>query len=259
MMIRSLLRFIGIWPYLKYLKSRFFPSAGQLEEARLIPERLSFYSQFIGRGDLCFDIGANIGNRTNIFLLLGARVVAIEPQHECAKLLKLRFGNKITLLEEAVGKSEDVGTLFVSETSEISSMSRDWIESVSTDRFKDKKWSKKEKVTITTLDKVIDQNGLPKFCKIDVEGFEGEVFKGLSQAISYLSFEYTIPEKINSIWNCLDRLSQLGQYDCNCTIGEQMQFEFSDWVSKAELVAKIKKLSSTTLFGDIYVRFQNHR
>ena len=28
--------------------------------------RIAFYSQFIKKGDLCFDIGANIGNRTDI-------------------------------------------------------------------------------------------------------------------------------------------------------------------------------------------------
>ena len=38
----------------------------------------SFYSHFIGKGDLCFDVGANLGNRAEVFLALGATVVAIE-------------------------------------------------------------------------------------------------------------------------------------------------------------------------------------
>ncbi len=29
---------------------------------------LSFYKKYIGKGDLCFDIGANIGERTEAFL-----------------------------------------------------------------------------------------------------------------------------------------------------------------------------------------------
>ena len=32
----------------------------------------SFYGQFIHADDLCFDIGANVGNRTKIFLSLRA-------------------------------------------------------------------------------------------------------------------------------------------------------------------------------------------
>src|SRR4249920_1319317 len=38
-----------------------------------------FYSQFIGRRSLCFDVGANVGTRAEIFLSLGATVVAVEP------------------------------------------------------------------------------------------------------------------------------------------------------------------------------------
>jgi hypothetical protein len=33
-----------------------------------------FYSQFIRQNDLCFDIGANLGNQTDAFLKLGVRV-----------------------------------------------------------------------------------------------------------------------------------------------------------------------------------------
>jgi len=37
------------------------------------------YSKFVSEGDLCFDIGANLGNRTRVFLELGATVIAVEP------------------------------------------------------------------------------------------------------------------------------------------------------------------------------------
>ena len=46
-----------------------------------------FYSTFVSTGDLCFDIGANYGNRTKVFLRLGARVVAVEPQPSCCQVL----------------------------------------------------------------------------------------------------------------------------------------------------------------------------
>ncbi len=255
-MIRSILRNIGVWPYLKYLKKTYFPSASQQEEENLIPERLAFYKQFINNNDLCFDVGANIGNRTEIFLKLGAKVVAVEPQRECAKILKLRFGNKIKLIHQALGKKPGDGIIFISETAEISSLSKDWIESVSKSRFKTSQWNKKEEVKITTLDEIIKQNGLPKFCKIDVEGFEEEVLKGLSNPIPMISFEYTIPERLASVTNCLDHLSTLGNFQCNYTIGEKMNLECADWLSREELMKRINTLSSEILFGDIYIRFR---
>ncbi len=256
-MIRAILRSIGIWPYLKYFKKRYFPALSRLEEERLIPERLKFYQRFIHDGDLCFDIGANIGNRTEIFLKLGARVVAIEPQRECAQLLKLRFGNRIKLLQQALGERAEDGVIFISETSEISSLSKDWIESVSKARFKGIQWNRKEEIKISTLDEVIKQNGLPKFCKIDVEGFEEEVLKGLSSPIPMISFEYTIPERLKSVANCLDLLSKLGRFECNYTIGEQMNLESSDWLSREELMSRINALSKEILFGDVYIRFHS--
>ncbi|MGZ5486530.1 MAG: FkbM family methyltransferase, partial [Nitrososphaeraceae archaeon] len=54
---------------------------------------LRFYSRFIKKDDLCFDIGANFGRRTEIFLKLGARVVAVEPQDTCMKELQKKYGN----------------------------------------------------------------------------------------------------------------------------------------------------------------------
>ena len=36
---------------------------------------LEFHSQFITRGDLVFDVGAHIGERTSLYLSLGAEVL----------------------------------------------------------------------------------------------------------------------------------------------------------------------------------------
>ena len=46
-----------------------------------------FYAQFISPGDLCFHLGAHVGNRTRAMLRLGARVVAVEPSPVFARLL----------------------------------------------------------------------------------------------------------------------------------------------------------------------------
>ena len=43
------------------------------EEAKYV----DFYRQFVTEGDLCFDVGANVGRRTRTFLKLKAKVVAV--------------------------------------------------------------------------------------------------------------------------------------------------------------------------------------
>ena len=40
----------------------------------------NLYRQFINPGELVFDIGANTGSRSKVFMGLGARVVAVEPR-----------------------------------------------------------------------------------------------------------------------------------------------------------------------------------
>ncbi len=255
-MIRSILRSIGVWPYLKYIKKRYFPSATQRDEDRLVAPRSDFYKQFIKEGDLCFDVGANIGNRTEVFLKIGAKVVAVEPQSDCAKLLKLRFGRRIGLVTMALGSRKGREIMYMSETSEISSLSKDWIDSVSTSRFKDQEWNRMEEILLTTLDDLIAQYGLPHFCKIDVEGYEEEVLKGLSKPMRFISFEYTIPERLENVSNCFYQLSRIGQFDCNYTVGENMKLELPVWVSKDDILNRLREMSVKELFGDIYIRFR---
>lgn len=254
-MIRNLIRSSGLYVHLKYLRKKFFPSATQQLEKKLIPARLSFYNQFVNVGDICFDVGANIGNRTEIFLALGAKVIAVEPQRQCVQMLKLRFGNKIHLLQVALGMSEASAKMYISETSEISSLSKDWIDSVSKSRFSNSQWTKKETVRISTLDRLIATYGLPRFCKIDVEGYEQEVLMGLSQPIEFISFEYTIPERMGSVAECLAQLSKLGNFECNYTVGEQMELKFPQWVSQETLMKTLIQISNEELFGDVYIHF----
>jgi FkbM family methyltransferase len=217
-MIKNILKALGLHVYAKFIREKYFPAQNQQKEKNIIPERVDFYRQFLRPGNLCFDIGANIGNRTRVFLQLGANVVAIEPQSECVKMLKLRFGKKITIVAKALGREEKDGVIYIGESSAISSLSTEWITNVSQVRFKGKRWNRQEPVTITTLDRLIDQYGLPQFCKIDVEGYEEEVLKGLSKKIPYLSLEYALPDKNAGIVSCLSILSSSGQFECNYTI-----------------------------------------
>jgi FkbM family methyltransferase len=70
-------------------------------------------------------------------------------------------------------------------------MSEKWISRVEqSGRFrKSVTWTDWQDVETTTLDSLISEYGVPHYLKVDVEGFETSVFRGLHTAISYLSFE----------------------------------------------------------------------
>lgn len=216
--------------------------------------RKRFYSSFLQEGDLCFDVGANLGNRTEVFLALGAKVVAVEPQTECAQNLKALFGGnpRFTLIEKALGSKEGHAELYkCDDFHQISSMSTHWIEKVkSSGRFTSFDWGHKNVVPMTTLDHLITIFGLPRFCKIDVEGYEFEVLQGLSLPIPTLSFEF-IGEDLDPTVNCMNQLTRLGPYKFNVSIGESMFLELDQWLKPAQFIPYLKQQTGLA-WGDVY-------
>jgi FkbM family methyltransferase len=219
---------------------------------------LDFHAQFVAPGDLCFDVGANVGNRTRALLKLGARVVAIEPQTACIGTLKLLYGRnrRFTLLPVALGAAEGEAELLVSETSVLTSLSPEWIAAVqSSGRFAEYAWRQKQTTPITTLDKLIERYGVPALIKIDVEGYEHQVLKGLSQPVRVLSFEF-VPECIAAAYRCLDHLGSLGEMRLNYTLAESMGLVLAEWVSVEEMVHILASFQGDNrAFGDVYVQF----
>lgn len=219
--------------------------------------REKFYASFVQSGDLCFDVGANLGNRVAPLLAAGARVVAVEPQPDCQLYLRRRFGNNITLvpkgLSEAIGKA----TMFVSDSHTLSSFSKTWIDSVKTSRFSSATWDRKIEVEMTTLDELIDEYGTPQFIKIDVEGYEANVLHGLSRDVAMISFECTVPEQQGKAVQCLDVIAAFTPNGvCNHSRGESADFSMPEWMplrNMREFVASEEFIQSCGS-GDIYVK-----
>ena len=120
--------------------------------------QLGFYSQFISSRDLVFDVGANVGSRSKLFLNLGAKVVAFEPQPElCEHLTQhLRLHNKFTLMPIGLGSNPSVVELKISDAHVLSSMSNRWIESTTqSGRFSSYNWDKSINVKVDTLDNML--------------------------------------------------------------------------------------------------------
>lgn len=221
---------------------------------------VNFYSQFIQQGDLCFDVGANLGQRTDIFLELQAKVISIEPQSKCIQQLNKLYGKNKNLIIIPQGIAAQEGFVEMSicnELSSISTMSSRWkSESIHAKEY-GYQWKETEQVSVTTLDILINMYGLPVFCKIDVEGFEYEVLQGLNQPISVISFEFNAGF-FDDIKKCVNRLLQIGNYKFNFATGEPSSggLFLSEWSNANILYEQIETLSlqDSKLWGDIYAK-----
>src|ERR1700676_2108581 len=89
----------------------------------------AFYAQFFQRGDLVFDIGANVGEYAEVFASLGARVVAVEPNPACCHVLSKLSRRSAVMVEQcAAGESTGFVDLHLCEESHLSTVSDQWLE-----------------------------------------------------------------------------------------------------------------------------------
>jgi FkbM family methyltransferase len=153
---------------------------------------VAFYRPLVKPGDLVFDIGAHVGDRTRAFLRLGCRVVAVEPQAPLARLLRLRYAANARVTVVAAALSDGATTLTMrvnSSNPAISTASQDFVQAAAgAPGWEGQIWDYETEVPALTLDALITRYGLPAFTKIDVEGFEDRVLGGLTEPLPALSF-----------------------------------------------------------------------
>lgn len=218
---------------------------------------ITFYKDYVKAGDLCFDIGAHLGNRTNAWSAIGAKVIAVDPQPQCLAYLNKKFGTnkQITILPKAVGEKPGFADLHISQlTPTISTLAgKEWQQKMDDATSFKVNWEETIKVEVVTLDQLIAEYGMPDFCKIDVEDFEIQVLRGLTQPLPSLSLEYFVPT-LERIYECIERLETLGVYEYNWSYGESQVLNSRKWLSAKEMKAVFDTYKKGDRSGDIYAR-----
>jgi len=208
-----------------------------------------FYSELINKNDLCFDIGGNKGLKSKLFLSLGAKVIAFEPQSSCSKYLSTINNESFTYVPIAVGPKDELKNLNIANHIEVATFSNEFIDYFKNDSLK---WSEIEEVEVKKLDTLIKDYGIPAFCKIDVEGYELDILSHLSHEIPIIEFEFTggFISNTNKIIELLDK----GNTYYNFNLNENPKFELKKWVDAKEIITIINDLPINRLHGNIFVK-----
>ena len=118
-------------------------------------------------------------------------------------------------------------------------------------------WKRKATVPVLTVDSLISEFGLPYYVKIDVEGYELEVLRGLSTQPPLLSFEFH-NAFLRAAFECLDLplFSAGSEYNLivNSTWGYHERFDRPEWISKGELREVLSSYTAGDVQGDIFIR-----
>jgi FkbM family methyltransferase len=213
------------------------------------------YARYLGTGDLAFDIGAHVGDRVSSFRRLGCRVIALEPLPLCQRLLRLIHGRdpQVSLVTAAAGSRCGRALLHVNRANPtVCTLSAEFVRAArGAPGWEGQEWDAHIEVPVVTLDRLVATHGAPRFVKIDVEGSEPEVLRGLTCRVPALSFEFTTIRR-QAARDCLALLQRLGDYRFDVALGESQQLEFGRPVAAKKLAAWLDALPDAANSGDVY-------
>lgn len=168
----------------------------------------------LDQGDYVIDCGANVGDITNFFQQIGAKVFAFEPNKHAFKILDKRYYNNknVVCINKGVGSKDDAGIkkLFLHESAEENQV----MYSTGCSIVKDKEnvnSENYEEIEIVNLGLFIKALDKPvKVLKIDIEGAEVNLLNdlldtGLIRDIPYVFVE-THEKKIPSLLESTEKL-----------------------------------------------------
>lgn len=245
-MIKSYIKRTRVWRYFK--NSMIFHRFVNPEFYEKQREELQFYRRILkmhpARNNIIFDVGANMGRKSFLFAKLAKKVIAFEPSQSLYHFLQKRFQDqRVTVLNCALGQEPSFLNFFiVPENQAYNSLSEKHIRTTATKRSIVRTNTLNcTQVEVETLENVIKEYGVPKYIKIDVEGYELEVLKGLVTAVPVISFEANLPEFLEESIKSLEYLDEIsqGRYKYNFTATNI--FLLKDFVSKEEAILLLQQ------------------
>ncbi|MCC7552643.1 FkbM family methyltransferase [Candidatus Micrarchaeota archaeon] len=139
--------------------------------------------ELLKENDIVFDIGANIGYYVLLenTIIKNGKILGIEPVKENFELLeknvKLNSCKNIKLLNAAVGDKTEIKEIYIYKKRNLSSLNK----SDSNDPIKT------EKIPVFTIKSLIKNFKIkPTVLRMDVEGYEYEIIKGMKDIITNL-------------------------------------------------------------------------
>lgn len=214
-----------------------------------------FYDQLLSPGDLAFDVGAHMGTRARAMRSCGVKVIALEPQQPFAGFLRRTLPAGVTLIEAASGRTETEAEMAISSWHPtVSSLQADFVtEAATKPGFRRVRWNARQRVSVLTLDGLTARFGVPRYVKIDVEGYEVEVLAGLSHPVEFLSVEFLpgFSELTNAF---MDLLAERGDYRFNPVLGESARFLWPQWKGAAATRQWLAGLSADSRSGDLFAK-----
>ncbi len=244
--MKSLSIRLGVYRPARWVSRRVHP-----DQLIGLQREIEFYRSLLPQRGLAFDVGANIGERSEALLAAGLGVVAFEPNPAVLAELRARCAHhhRWTLVQSALGREAAVADLYAHEAHGQSCLLRDW-EGATVATFV---------VPVVTLDAAVRRFGRPDFCKIDVEGYELEVLSGLSSPIPLISFEFHLNDRsITATRDCLAILKRLGAVEVNVSPAEQSRFLLPQWIPITQFLESFPGDLRSQLpglpYGDIFVR-----
>jgi FkbM family methyltransferase len=179
-------------------------------------------------------------------------VIAIEPDSHNQRVLTRRFlrdpfrKRSVTIVGKAVSEASEVATMWIHlPGSGLNTLSKKWVQMLGSDhtRFGNTvDFAGRQPVETTTLEVLIESYGIPHYIKIDVEGYEMCVLRGLKRPVPFLSFEAALPEFLAEGIECVRKLSDLdGNGQFNWTADCQGDFALPEWISAAEFTSVLRE------------------
>jgi FkbM family methyltransferase len=200
-----------------------------------------------GDETLAYDIGAFGGDSIESIRSLGYEsIVCFEPHPDAFFRLKRDHHDPPRITTENYAVSSESGKLLKMYSSPdhpwVNTLEEDWIK---IQRHSSLNHTETAMVETITLNDYIEKSGkIPAYIKIDAEGHEYEILKGLSYPPRMISFEW-ISERLDKTSLCLELIFNLGLRDFKICFGEKIpEFENDDdFYSVEECIHRLRAIN----------------